>query len=206
MDTPAISPSSERADTLSEEPMLAAEVPQSLAPQSKAPKAISDPRLSVKPLQRKERSGQPLDPSISEELVSRLVETFYARVRQHPRLDVLFSMGMSQEWPEHMEQMKGFWRSLLMQTREYEGRPVPAHMKLQGLEPEDFADWLTLFRQTARELCEPAAAALFINRAETIAKSLQMAVFLKGMVAPMGAFEDGVMRPEIIAAYRAQNG
>ena len=160
--------------------------------------------LVGRPLTRLERSGQPLDPSITEQQVSDLVEHFYAQVRQNPRLSGLFDAGMSLQWPDHLDRMKAFWRSMLMQTREYGGRPVPAHMKMTDLQPEDFALWLDLFRQSARTICPPTAAALYIDRAQTVARSLQMAVFLSGRIAPPDAFKDGVMSAEFIAQIRQQ--
>ena len=171
---------------------------------ARAPSAHAAPDVSSlvgRPLIRKERAGVPLEASITAEQVSNVVETFYGRIREHPRLSKLFAEEMTQEWPDHLERMKGFWRSMLMQTREYSGRPVPAHMKMEGLAPDDFAQWLALFRQTARELCPPAAAGLYIDRAETVARSLQMAVFFHGQIAPPSAFINGVMTDEAIAAY-----
>ena len=158
--------------------------------------------LIGRPMVRMERAGKPLHPSITEDQVSDLVERFYGKIRKHPRLAQLFAAGMSMDWPDHLGRMKAFWRSLLLQTREYGGKPVPAHAKLEGLEPDDFADWLALFRETANEVCEPDAAALYINRAETIARSLQMAIFLKGRIAPTNAFENGVMTKDFIAFMR----
>lgn len=155
---------------------------------------VPDTRLSVKSAVPLQRQGKALDPAIDEELVSALVEAFYGKIRKHPRLSMLFAGGMSAEWPEHLEIMKGFWRSMLMQTREYSGRPVPVHMKMPDLTPQDFADWLSLFRQTAEELCPPSAAALFIDRAETIARNLQMAIFFAGSVLPKDAFLNGVLK------------
>ncbi|WP_157747648.1 group III truncated hemoglobin [Cohaesibacter sp. ES.047] len=149
--------------------------------------------LHGRSLPRMERAGKPLDSSITEEQVSLLVETFYDRIREHPRLSVLFAKGMTQNWADHLDTMKRFWRSMLMQTREYGGRPVPAHTQLEGLKPDDFAQWLDLFRKTAREICPPAAAALYIDRAETIARNLQIAIFMKGEIVPETAFEGGVL-------------
>jgi len=39
-----------------------------------------------------------------------------------------------------------------------------------------FDRWLGLFRQAAREVCPPVAAAHFIERAERIAQSLEMGI------------------------------
>ncbi|TLP45612.1 group III truncated hemoglobin [Cohaesibacter sp. CAU 1516] len=171
----------------------------------KAPHTATSEELVGRPLVRKQRTGKPLHASITEQQVSDLVDTFYGKVRQHPRLAMLFAGGLSMEWPEHLDRMKAFWRSMLMQTREYGGKPVPAHLKLEGLDPEDFADWLTLFRQTARDLCPEAAADLYISRAETIAKTLQMAVFMQGRIAPPDAFDHGVMSKDFLAFVRRKD-
>ena len=162
------------------------------------PAAGDDGEISLlgRPLVRKERLGRAFDPSIDEEQVSLLVETFYERIREHPRLSVLFAKGLTQNWASHMETMKRFWRSMLMQTSEYGGRPVPVHMQMDAVTPDDFAEWLALFRGTAREICPPAAANLYIDRAETIARNLQMAMFLKGKIVPQGAFSHGVLTEE----------
>jgi hemoglobin len=137
-------------------------------------------------------------------MVDRLVETFYGKVRQDERLAKLFAQDMSKDWPEHLAQMKGFWRSVVMQTSEYNGRPVPAHMKMSDIKPEDFARWLELFREAAVQTCTKGAAELFVNRAETIAKSLQMALFLRGVIAPPGAFENGVLKDGVIEKVRQE--
>jgi len=56
---------------------------------------------------------------------------------------------------------------------------MPAHLKLKEVVEDDFDIWLGLFRETARELCEPDVAAVFIGRAERIAQSLQLAMFFR---------------------------
>jgi|GEM_PF-4084376 len=54
-----------------------------------------------------------------------------------------------------------------------------AHMRLKMIRPEHFTRWLELFRQTANDLCPPEIAALFIARAENIARSLQLGMFFQ---------------------------
>jgi hemoglobin len=56
---------------------------------------------------------------------------------------------------------------------------MQAHLKLEGLTSEHFERWLAMFRATAREVCPPASADFFIDRAERIAKSLQAALFFR---------------------------
>lgn len=56
------------------------------------------------------------------------------------------------------------------------GRPVPAHLKLEVVTPADFTVWPEVLRETVFRLCTPTVAELFIERAERIAKSLQLAM------------------------------
>jgi hemoglobin len=53
------------------------------------------------------------------------------------------------------------------------------------VDSRNFDHWLRLFRETALEVCPPAAAAHFIERAERIAKSLELGVTGKNGVLLM---------------------
>jgi hemoglobin len=44
------------------------------------------------------------------------------------------------------------------------------------VDSKHFDRWLELFRETARSVCPPRAAARFIARAENIARSLEMGI------------------------------
>lgn len=114
---------------------------------------------------------------VDRAFISRLVRSFYNRVRADGRLGPIFAREITGDWEPHLEKMTDFWSSVILKTGGYEGRPVPAHMKIEGITPDDFAIWLGIFRQTAEELCTPEVAAVFIERAERIAKSLQLALF-----------------------------
>lgn len=120
---------------------------------------------------------RPAHPEIDEALIERLVRSFYARARADSRLGPLFQQRIGDDWEPHLQKMFAFWSSVMCMTGRYHGRPVPAHMALTGLRPDDFERWLGLFRQTAEETCAPDISALFIERAERIAASLRMAVF-----------------------------
>jgi len=121
-------------------------------------------------------SRQPVHASITSEQISMLVERFYESVRADERLGPIFAAHISGEWDEHLQKMKAFWRSVLLKTGEYKGRPVPAHAKITGVETIDFGRWLTLFERTARTLFEPAAVPLISATAERIATSLWLAM------------------------------
>ena len=77
----------------------------------------------------------------------------------------------------HMRTIKQFWSSVLLKTRSYSGQPVPVHLKLTEVRPEDFAIWLDHWCTTANEIFAPEAAALVIASAERIAESLKLAMF-----------------------------
>lgn len=118
----------------------------------------------------------PAHDTISAEQVSLLVDKFYERVRSDEQLAPLFAQHMSLDWPEHLPRMKSFWRSVLLKTGEYKGKPVPAHTKMQNVEIEDFARWLELFGTTAKEVFTPAAQPIVIEAAQRIATSLWLAM------------------------------
>jgi hemoglobin len=56
----------------------------------------------------------------------------------------------------------------------YKGKPIPAHVKLPGIEPRHFEHWLRLFSETVHKLFEPELAAMFLERAARIAESLKL--------------------------------
>jgi hemoglobin len=123
---------------------------------------------------------QPLDdPGVDRAFIGRLVRAFYGRVRKDERLGPIFERHIANDWEPHLEKMTDFWCSVILKTGTYQGRPVPAHLKLEEVVESDFEIWLGLFRQTARDLCAPDVAAAFIDRAERIAKSLSLAMFFR---------------------------
>ncbi len=111
-----------------------------------------------------------------ETQINQLVDKFYGRVHSDERLGVIFEKEITGTWDEHLETMKAFWRSVLLKTREYQGRPVPKHQKLKSITTEDFVRWLSLFRLTANEVFNPEYAQKAIHNAENIASSLWLSV------------------------------
>lgn len=114
---------------------------------------------------------------IDDAFIETLVETFYGRVREHDRLGPIFN-GEIDDWPDHLAKLKDFWASVAMSAGRYSGKPVPAHMKLEGVRREDFSEWLGLFRRTLEDI-SPGAETVdyFMVRAERIAQSFQYAMF-----------------------------
>lgn len=116
---------------------------------------------------------------IDEAFISDLVETFYARVREHPHLGPVFD-GAVEDWPEHIEKLKQFWASVALNAGAYSGRPMQAHLKVKSIEPAHFGEWLFLFEQTLRDLAtDERAVEYFMVRASRIGESLKLGLFYR---------------------------
>lgn len=114
---------------------------------------------------------------IDEELIKRLVDAFYEKVRADPALAPLFDAAIpADKWPIHLAKMYDFWSSVALMSGRYKGKPVQVHAVLPGIGDAHFARWLDLFRQTAHETCPPQAAAFFMDRALRIAQSLRLGI------------------------------
>lgn len=111
----------------------------------------------------------------TEAQIEDLVATFYARIRKDPELGPIFARVIGEDWTPHLKTMCNFWSSVMLTTGRYKGRPIPAHIKIGGIEPRHFAHWLVLFSATARELFAPPLAAAFVERANRIAESFKLA-------------------------------
>ncbi len=127
---------------------------------------------------------RPAHPSITRQQVSDLVDQFYGRIRQNDRLGPIFEMQIEKDWDTHLEKMKLFWSSVLLRTGDYKGQPVPAHVKLTGVETGDFQIWLGMFSQTVDEVFDPDARPVVVEAAQRIATSLWLAMFGGAMTKP----------------------
>ncbi|MCB8821481.1 group III truncated hemoglobin [Microvirga rosea] len=110
---------------------------------------------------------------VTEDMIRRLVETFYGRVLQDEILGPIFRQALAHRWSEHLAIMVDFWSSIALRTGRYQGKPQQAHRGMALVEGH-FGRWLALFEATAREVCEPDIAEFFLDRAQRIADSLQI--------------------------------
>ena len=111
---------------------------------------------------------------LDEAVLTALVHRFYDKVRADPLLGPIFAARIA-DWGPHLARMVDFWSSVALMTGRYHGTPVLKHVGLP-IGAAHFARWLELFRETAVETCRPEGAALVIDRAERIARSLRFAV------------------------------
>ncbi len=127
---------------------------------------------------RKEIQSNAALMGIDELYISELVETFYQRVRADPDLGPIFDHVIGDNWDPHLARMKNFWASVALNAGLYSGKPVPKHQQLSNVTPKHFETWLSLFHQTLKDTAPtPGAVLYFMERAERIANSLQLAMF-----------------------------
>ena len=117
---------------------------------------------------------EPLPHYATDDQIETLVAAFYARIRKDAVLGPIFLTAIGEDWTAHLKTMCDFWSSVMNTSGRYKGKPIPAHVKLTGIEPKHFERWLRLFDETARELFEANLAAMFVRRAERIAESLKL--------------------------------
>lgn len=111
---------------------------------------------------------------IDESMIERLVRAFYDRVRADDLLGPVFAARIT-DWEPHLSRMFAFWSSVALRSGIYHGDPMRKHIPLP-VDARHFDRWLELFEQTARALCPPDAAELFVDRARRIARSLEMGI------------------------------
>lgn len=123
-------------------------------------------------LARADKRAKAAAVGIDPGFIDRLVEQFYVKVRGDAVLAPIFAAKID-DWPPHLARMKQFWGVILRGEGRFSGSPMTLHATIPEIGPFHFKRWLTLFETTLRELeGEPAATALVMQRARTIADSL----------------------------------
>lgn len=138
-----------------------------------------DDRLET-PEERRARIAPGTPAGVTEAMIAELVTAFYAKARRDPLLGPVFNAKV-EDWPAHLSKIADFWSSVMLLTGRFRGAPRQVHMMVGEtagpLTPAHFVRWLELWRETARALCPPAAAALFVEKAEMIGANLQLGLF-----------------------------
>ncbi|PVM83605.1 group III truncated hemoglobin [Caulobacter endophyticus] len=122
----------------------------------------------------------PKEPTFTDAEIDALVETFYAKVRRHPRIGPVFNGQIAEEaWPHHMAMLKDFWATVLQGSGRYKGSPMAVHQRIEGFQEWMFTPWLNLFHATCVELFDAPRAAIIGEKAERIARSLKLGLFFR---------------------------
>jgi len=133
----------------------------------------------------KPRVGPGHPAGIDEALIETQVRTFYGRVRRDPVLGPIFNEAI-EDWEAHLAKLCDFWSSVLLMTGRFKGSPMAAHARRPDIADSHFPLWLDLFERTAREVCPPAAADLFVEKSRMIGRSLAMGLAVsRGELPPV---------------------
>ena len=111
---------------------------------------------------------------IDTAMIERLIAAFYARARADALLGPIFGAHI-EDWDAHLARMCSFWTSVALMSGTYHGNPMGRHLGLP-VDARHFDRWLALFEETAAEVCPPAAADHFVERARRIAQSLELGI------------------------------
>lgn len=110
--------------------------------------------------------------AIDEPMIERLVRRFYEKVRVDALLGPVFAERIA-DWEPHLARMCAFWSGVVLMSGRYHGNPMAKHLPLP-VDATHFDRWLALFEETAIETCPPAATQRFVERANSIAQSLEL--------------------------------
>ncbi len=111
---------------------------------------------------------------IDEAMIERLVRDFYVRVRDDAMLGPIFAAKIG-DWEPHLQKMFAFWSSVALMSGRYHGQPMAKHLPLP-IDARHFNRWLTLFADTARDVCPPAAAERFTLLSHRVGESLELGI------------------------------
>jgi hemoglobin len=112
--------------------------------------------------------------SITAAAIAAVVDRFYAKCRADELLGPVFAAHV-EDWDSHLARIRAFWGAALLGSDGYAGRPLEAHLAIEGLSREHFSVWLRLFRETLEEHTPPLTredAGLFIARAGRMANRM----------------------------------
>jgi len=122
---------------------------------------------------------------ISEDGIRQLIDAFYAKVRVDPHLAPVFERAITGDWGPHLATMRDFWSSIMLTSGRYNGNPLAVHLRIEGMAPQLFDQWLKLFGETCAEIFDDSVASAFRVKAERIAESLKLALFYRADRAHM---------------------
>lgn len=106
----------------------------------------------------------------TEQEISDMVHSFYARIRQDEVLGPVFNAHI-QDWDQHLLTLIDFWSAILRGSRRFAGAPMPKHFALPNLSTELFDRWLALFRETTSAQPNRAMGERAYGMAQRIAQS-----------------------------------
>ncbi|MBD0331967.1 MAG: group III truncated hemoglobin [Chitinophagaceae bacterium] len=85
--------------------------------------------------------------------IKRLVDAFYEKVRRDELLSLIFSRRIQNRWPQHLEKIYAFWKTVLLDEGTYFGSQslLYAHLPMYR---SHWQRWMKLFIDTMDTLFE----------------------------------------------------
>jgi hemoglobin len=115
----------------------------------------------------------------SREAIAALVDAFYARLLQDPRLAPIFLDVAAIDLQHHLPLIRSYWEKLLLGDRRYQRHTMNIHRAVnarQAFQPEDFERWLALFCANVDQLYVGPKARRAKQLAGQIAANMQVAL------------------------------
>ncbi len=119
-----------------------------------------------------------------ERAIATLVDRFYEKVRVDAQLGPVFIAAVH-DWDEHKALLTSFWSSVALRAGSYRGNPMAAH-RPHPIRAEHFDHWLALWRETCAEALDETDAALMLEYAERIGRSLKLGLGLHPQARTFG--------------------
>lgn len=121
---------------------------------------------------------------LDEAQLTRLVHSFYARVREDDQIGPLFNAAV-EDWDDHLDRLVRFWSSVMLTSGRYKGSPMAAHRQhAETMTPAMFDRWLAIWAEVTNEIVSGPAAAALQTKAAHIAESLKLGLFFRMPPAP----------------------
>lgn len=118
---------------------------------------------------------------ITEESIAKLMEVFYKKIRVDKQgLGEIFNAKVgtdNESWKAHKAKIANFWCGMMLNTGDYSGNPLQAHIDLDPFPRELFSKWLELFYESLSVVYETAPADEFYSRAQMIANRFQAVLY-----------------------------
>lgn len=113
---------------------------------------------------------------MTEDLVRKVMASFYADVRDDPVLGEVFRDAIGDgDWSAHIEKVIRFWLTALRISRCYNNRDfMPAHLRHTKIKPELAPRWLELFGKSVDRLCLPKQATAFKAVAAAMMENIEL--------------------------------
>jgi len=137
--------------------------------------------------------------------IERLVDTFYAKVRDDEMLGFIFNHVAKTDWAAHLPKMYAFWETMIFRTGGFTGNPLAAHGRLVPLTEmgrPQFDRWLAIFTATVDELFAGEKAEHIKNAARDMANVIHSRI--NGI--EQARFDPANLTPEQRARYASYRG